>query len=178
MHPDVSIFTCLHGQASKKISARVTSSDNNNVCMEFAVVGQTYTAFLSPGSILHNQIVLFDGFIPVDGLPGGALLLSYRYAPHDDADPREYDLPKRTLLRENNDTVKQSEKYVVPICDYTERIVSPVIGTTFVSVHRELLAIPMGHTALCYRIRPRSLARQYTAIESSDTRVLFRTIVK
>gem|GEM_PF-4611461 len=146
--------------------------------MEFAVVGQTYTAFLSPGSILHNQIVLFDGFIPVDGLPGGALLLSYRYAPHDDADPREYDLPKRTLLRENNDTVKQSEKYVVPICDYTERMTMQATNVTVVCLQRELLIIPKGHTALGYRIKPRSLARQYTAIEASATRVQFRNIVK
>lgn len=173
----VPIFTYLQGQTSGKVVGRMITTERPDGELLFAIGPEKYSARLDLQLCHNSRIVLFDGFLPACGLPRGAVSLQYNYWPHDEPDPRDHGLPKRLDLVENTATVKHCDSYALSRHEYQERV-GRKDGTTVVFLWRHLLAIPIGHTALGYRIKPRSLAYQHTTIESSKEDVIFRSIVK
>lgn len=156
---------------------KVITTDRSSGELQFKVGTQQYFASIALEALSRGvQLALFDGFIPAGGLPRGAGWLPYVYQPHDEPDPRDFALPKQIAVVEHFATVKKCDAYAVSLWEYQERV-RRADDTIIVFVPRCLLVIPIGHTVLTRRIKPRSLAYQHTTVEATQECVIFRTIV-
>lgn len=172
----IPIYTYLHGQITGKTTGILCHSDEPKHPLMFVVEPEEYCAYVHEKMLAHCQLILFDGFILPDGLSKGSCTFDYEHGRITDK-YRTYGV-KKIVHVEKTATMKRGSEFLPSFSSHEERDVNYVRGVTAVTLQRHLIAIPIGHTVLGYRIRPRSLLRQYTCIEAKDDNVIFRSIVK
>lgn len=170
------IFTYLHGHITGKITGQFCLCDESTHPLTCTVGLDEYRAYVHENMLAHCQLVLFDGFMLPGGLPRGAQIFDYEYGRITDK-YRTYGV-RKILHVEKTATVKGGSELSPSFCEYKERDINYVQGVTVVTLQRYLIAIPHGHRVLGFRIRPRSLDRQYTSIEATNNNVIFRSVVK
>lgn len=88
---------------------------------------------------------------------------------------------KEVDWEENVSTVRAPDDYACED-EYDERFTLPPIDeeeeSVWVMVRRIFLLLSPGHGALVFRVKPRSLERQWMMVEAQKTGVTFRTINK
>lgn len=170
------IFTYLHGNSTGKVTGQLCLCDESTHPLTCTVGLDEYRAYVSEYMLAHCQLVLFDGFLLPGGLPKGAQIFDYEYGRITDK-YRIYGV-KKILHIENIATVKDGSGSSHFSCEYKERDINDVRGVMAVTLQRNLIAIPYGHRVLGFRVRPRSLSRQYLSIEATANNVIFRSAVK
>ncbi|OGZ09206.1 MAG: hypothetical protein A3C14_06015 [Candidatus Lloydbacteria bacterium RIFCSPHIGHO2_02_FULL_50_18] len=170
------IFTYLHGNTTGKTTGQLRYCDESTHPLTCTVGLDEYCAYVHENMLAHCQLVIFDGFILPGGLPRGAQIFDYEYGRSTDK-YRTYGV-KKILHIEKTATVKGGSELSPSFCEYKERDINYVQGVTVVTLRRYIIAIPHGHRVLGFRVRPRSLDRQYTSIEATSNNVIFRSVVK
>ena len=178
MQKEYPVHSCLHGKDKQTLVGTVVPHDEPVKPFTFTTDTEVYRTHIHESAFVHNHIVLFDGLLLPHGLPSGTKQLIYEYGRHEDKF-HVVALKKILVIAECVDMGGRGAMALGPHSQlFDEREARHSQEKTQITLYRYLLLLPKGHTALGFRIRPHSLERQYTRIESSGDDVIFRTIVR
>ena len=154
----------------------IGACDEGISAISFRTHLEDYKAYFSEAALRHARLVLFDGYILPHGLPSGSRSLDYEYGRHDD----KYNqfAVKLITWQEDKATVCSSGSEGGELVHLHERSLGDKPRIIRATVVRQLLLIPKGHVAFGFRVKPRSLERQYTMIDVQENQVVFRTASK
>lgn len=175
MNDIIPVFTYLQHRVCEKIYARIVSRGDEGITLAFETDLHEYQVYLRKLVIENKKLVLFDGDISPGILWSYSRLLDYEYG-------EKASLTRQYAVHEfeettNTEMVKKTEVPAPHFSGYYyERSVPRGSSMTHSRIIRSLLLIPNGESVLGFRVKPRSLARQYTRIEALDSCVVFRTI--
>lgn len=178
MQKDYPVHAYLQGKEKQKFLGTVEAFDEPVKPFSFITDTEVYRTYIHESAFAHNHIVLFDGLFLPHGLPSGAKQLLYEYGRKED----KFHLlsQKKILVIADSAMVIGSKELMLgpQSSNLPERELHHSQEKIQITLYRHLLLLPKGHTALGFRMRPRSLERQYTCMESSVDDVIFRTIVR
>ncbi len=178
MQKEYPVYACLHGKEKQTLLGVVAPYDEPVKPFTFTTDTDVYRTYIHESAFAHNHIVLFDGLLIPRGLPSGAEQLIYEYGRHEDKF-HVVSQKKILVIAECVSAVGGGRIAHDPVApQFDERVAHRREEKTQITLCRYLLLLPKGHTAIGLRIRPRSLERQYTCIESTKNDVIFRTIVR
>ena len=168
-----SVYTLLHARTPEVCVGTLGTCDEGISAFSFSTHIEDYTAYFSAGLLQSAHPVLFDGYMLPHGMPAGGQSLDYEYGRHTDK-YRQFAV-KRITWQEERSTVRplasDDGSYVDPI----ERSAGDHAHQVRASLKRQLLLIPKGSVAFGFRLKPRTLERQYVMIEVQADGVIFRT---